>query len=81
MGHYNSFIVRIWSGEQGRLRGHIEHVATRDKLIFLDPDAITEFIREHVGPTVDATGADQEAPTHQPNSPNDVERGVEPLHT
>ncbi len=45
MGHYNSFIVRLWSDDHGRLHGTIEHVATRQSLVFLDLDAIPGFIR------------------------------------
>lgn len=49
MGYYNSFIIRIWSDEQGRLRGRIEHVASQDYLIFSDPRKIVKFIRSHLG--------------------------------
>ncbi len=45
VGHYNSFIVRLWSDDRGRLHGTIEHVATRQSLVFLDLDAIPGFIR------------------------------------
>ncbi len=45
VGHYNSFIVRLWSDDHGRLHGTIEHVATRQSLVFLDLDAIPGFIR------------------------------------
>ncbi len=50
MGYYNTFVVRIWSDEQGLSRGHIEHVLTHDNLVFGDPLAVVEFIRIHLGP-------------------------------
>lgn len=50
MGYYNSFVVRIWSDEQGLSRGSIEHVSTRDNLVFSDPTAVVEFIRLHLSP-------------------------------
>ncbi len=53
MGHYNSFVVRIWSDEQGRLRGTVEHVTSQDSLVFLDLTAIVPFIRSHLGPPPD----------------------------
>ncbi len=48
VGHYNSFIVRLWSDDHGRLHGTIEHVATRQSLVFLDVDAIPGFIRSRL---------------------------------
>ncbi len=48
MGYYNSFIIRIWSDEQGRLRGRIEHVASQDYLIFSDLQKIVKFVRNHL---------------------------------
>jgi hypothetical protein len=50
VGYYNSFVVRIWSDEQGVSRGNIEHVLTHDNLVFLDPAAVVEFIRVHLEP-------------------------------
>ncbi len=50
VGHYNSFIVRLWSDDHGRLHGTIEHVATRQSLVFLDLDAIPGFIRSRLSP-------------------------------
>lgn len=50
MGYYNSFVVRIWSQPDGRLRGSIEHVASREHLAFLDPIAVVNFMRTHLKP-------------------------------
>jgi hypothetical protein len=50
MGHYNSFVVRVWSGGPDRVRGTIEHVATRSRQTFADPSVVLDFIRNHLGP-------------------------------
>lgn len=50
MGYYNSFVIRIWSDERGRMHGKIEHVASHESLIFLDPEGIVEFICTHLDP-------------------------------
>jgi len=50
MGHYNSFVVRVWSTGSGQLRGTIEHVASHSSRVFMDPTAVVEFIRAHLGP-------------------------------
>ncbi len=49
-GTYNSFIVRIWTDDNGRMRGRIEHVTTRESLIFLDLDPMLGFISSRVIP-------------------------------
>jgi hypothetical protein len=50
MGHYNSFVVRVWSGGSAPLRGTIEHVTSRSSRVFADPAAVIEFILAHLGP-------------------------------
>ena len=50
VGYYNSFVVRIWSDEQGLSRGSIQHVRTHDSLVFGDVAAVVEFIRVHLAP-------------------------------
>ncbi len=50
VGYYNSFVVRIWSDEEGQLRGSIEHVLTHEGLVFNDPGAIVGFIHTHLAP-------------------------------
>lgn len=48
MGHYNTFIVRIWSDGLGDLHGNIQHVGTHDHQTFADPEQILSFIRAHL---------------------------------
>ncbi len=50
MGYYNSFVVRIWSDEQGPSRGNIEHVSSHESMVFDDPSAIVRFILLHLEP-------------------------------
>jgi len=48
VGHYSSFILRLWVEPDNRWRwGVIEHVATREKVRFLTPDEILDFIAAH----------------------------------
>lgn len=54
MGYYNSFVVRIWSDDRGRLRGKIEHVTSRATMVFVVPEAVVGFIRGHLDPPHDA---------------------------
>lgn len=54
MGYYNSFIIRIWSDGRGRLRGKIEHVASHESLVFLEPEKVVGFIRSHLSPPSDS---------------------------
>ena len=50
MGDYNSFVVRVWTDEiDGRWRGHIQHVATRDEAYFVTRDKMEDFITGHLG--------------------------------
>ena len=50
MAHYNSFVVRIWSDDDGNFHGEVVHVATQEKRRFLNLDRMDEFIMEHLGP-------------------------------
>lgn len=50
MGYYNSFVIRIWSDGRGRLRGKIEHVASHESLVFVEPERIVGFIHSHLSP-------------------------------
>ena len=49
MGYYNSFVLRVWSDGRGALRGRIEHVGSRDSLVFADLGRIVGFLRAHLG--------------------------------
>lgn len=53
MGHYSSFIIRLWvepdkSNENWRW-GLIQHVATRDQLHFQSVPELIEFITKYSG--------------------------------
>jgi len=49
MGHYSSFIVRIWVGEQEMLsNGYVQHVGTQEGMYFASFEKMTEFIMSHL---------------------------------
>jgi len=51
MGHYNSFVVKIWTNEaEGTFRGYIQHVSTQEGKYFLNLDKMADFIMSHLGP-------------------------------
>ena len=51
MGHYNTFIVRVWTdGDVGWTRGYIEHVNSRERTYFTEKSKMDEFIMSHLGP-------------------------------
>jgi hypothetical protein len=50
MGHYNFFVVRIWTEEgQKTIRGYIQHVSTKEDEYFPSLDKMVEFIVGHLG--------------------------------
>jgi hypothetical protein len=49
MGHYSSFIVKVWTDETEDIaRGYIQHVGTQETRYFMDLDKIAEFILRHI---------------------------------
>lgn len=49
MGHYNSFLVKIWTDDVHRLvRGYIQHVGTEEVVHFLDLEKMVDFIINHL---------------------------------
>jgi len=48
-GYYNTFVVKIWCDE-GKMRGHIQHVSTQEHTYFLSLANMTSFIASHLGP-------------------------------
>lgn len=48
MGHYSSFILRLWvEADQGWRWGLIEHVASRERTRFSSPEEMLDFIQAH----------------------------------
>jgi hypothetical protein len=48
------FVVRLWwepdeTGSFGEWRGSVEHVATREKRYFREPQNLCEFVSSHLG--------------------------------
>ena len=51
MGHYSTFVVKIWCDDCGdMIRGHIQHVSSREHTYFLSLDSIVNFVVSHLGP-------------------------------
>lgn len=48
MARYTSFVLRIWSGDNGGLHGQITHVKTQAKRYFVSVDHMVKFIREQI---------------------------------
>lgn len=51
MGYYNSFIIRIWSEDSGKLHGTIVHVSSRESLASSDLGEMWQFLLEHLNPS------------------------------
>lgn len=50
MGHYNSFLVKIWADDNEKLvRGQIQHVGSRDIIYFRTWKKMVGFITERLG--------------------------------
>jgi len=51
MGHYSSFVVKIWVGEDGRMvRGYVQHVGTQEVAHFADTSKMLAFMEAHLEP-------------------------------
>jgi hypothetical protein len=49
MGHYDSFVVRVWVDDTEDItRGYIQHVGTQETMHFYDLNKINEFILSHI---------------------------------
>ena len=50
MGHYNSFLVKIWSDENEKLvRGQIQHAGTQDIVYFRTWKKMIQFVVGRLG--------------------------------
>ena len=49
MGHYNSFVVKVWTEDGDNLiRGYIQHVGTEENMYFFKWEKVIDFILSHV---------------------------------
>ncbi len=49
MGHYDSFVVKVWVDDTEDItRGYIQHVGTQETMHFYDLDKVSEFILSHI---------------------------------
>ena len=54
-GYYNTFIVKIWRNE-AIMRGHIQHVGTKEHTYFLTMEKMIDFIKSRLGPPANDFG-------------------------
>jgi hypothetical protein len=51
VGHYNTFVVKIWCDDYGdMIRGHIQHVSSQQYDYFSSLNNMTDFIVSRLGP-------------------------------
>jgi hypothetical protein len=49
MGHYNSFLLRVWTEESSsEVRGSVQHVGTQESIYFTSWDKMVDFILNHL---------------------------------
>jgi hypothetical protein len=61
MGHYSSFVVRVWVDENEMLsKGYVQHVGTQETVHFASLDKMTEFIMNHLSPSQNLLAAIEE---------------------
>ncbi len=50
MGHYNSFLLRVWTDQHGdEIKGSVQHVGTQEIIYFTSWDKMVDFIVNHLG--------------------------------
>ena len=51
MGHYNTFVVKIWCDDYGdMIRGHIQHASSQEYAHFSSLKNMTDFVVSHLVP-------------------------------
>jgi len=53
MGHYSSYILKVWVEDGEMIRGNITHVGTRVNAYFISFDRMLEFIGDNLGSTAE----------------------------
>ena len=61
MGHYNSFLIRIWTedGENNIVRGYIQHVGSHESMHFRTIDKMSGFMLDHLGWHINGTTSNE----------------------
>jgi hypothetical protein len=57
MPHYNTFIVRIWTNENGGFHGEVTHVASQETRGFRELGRMMQFMVERIQRPEDQTGS------------------------
>jgi hypothetical protein len=51
VGHYNTFVVKIWCDDYGdMIRGHIQHASSQEYAHFSSLKNMTDFVVSYLGP-------------------------------
>ena len=48
MGHYNSFLIRVWTEDGKEIRGSVQHVGTQESAHFNRWERMVAFMSEHL---------------------------------
>jgi len=48
VGHYNSFLIRVWTEDGKEIRGSVQHVGTQESVHFNRWDRMVGFMLEHL---------------------------------
>ena len=49
MGHYNSFLLRVWTDERSdEVRGSVQHVGTQESIYFTSWNKMVDFVNNHL---------------------------------
>jgi hypothetical protein len=51
-GHFDTFVVRILSENEGKFKGNVQHLRTQDKIHFDKFEDMDKFILSHTIPEV-----------------------------
>ena len=72
MGHYSSFVVRVWCETANVLaRGHVQHVGTRAQRHFVALRDLTDFVLSHLDAPAEGNEADATVKPAQPAAVRD----------
>ena len=61
MGHYNSFLLRVWTGEHNdEVRGSVQHVGTQESIYFTSWGKMVDFVNNHLNWGINPEGHESE---------------------
>jgi hypothetical protein len=61
VGHYNSFLLRVWTDEHDdEVRGSVQHVGTQESIYFTSWDKMVDFVNNHLNWNINPDGYENE---------------------